>query len=164
MLQCTVHLLIDSRGWSRKIKGGGGAKAACEAHHEISGYILGCVNCICVNPCACSCSCQCSTNIMKEMNEATLFGFLVLKVCWLYSLSEWMWWLGSHHTLGSQEWFVQKWIRECSNEELVLWTLHTQGVAGHPIHPPPPPPLPGSAPGLTISTTRLPSLTPVHSC
>ena len=28
------------------------AKATCEACREISGKLLGCVNCICVNPCA----------------------------------------------------------------------------------------------------------------
>ena len=83
----------------------------------------------------CSCSYQCSTIIMKRI-QATLFGFLVLNVCWLFSV----WVIDLHliiHFVYKNGLF--KWInkqRFCNMD-----TAHPR-VASHPIHAPPPPPPP----------------------
>ena len=82
----------------------------------------------------CSCSYQCSTIIMKRMKQATLFGFLVLNVCWLFSV-----WVIDLHLIIH---FVYKnGLLTSTNKDFAIWTLHTQGwlatrsMHHHPPHP-----------------------------
>ena len=61
---------------------------------------------------------------MKRMKQAMLFGFLVLVILCLPSLSDGF---ASHHTLCLQEWFVKS---ESAQAKNIMDTAHRWGVGG----------------------------------